>query len=304
MTTDPGLRGTPPSRQGGGAGPRRARVRFASALAGVAVVLTLIAAFSPWWYATTSTPGTSTSAYYYPGTETRVVSSGGGGTVTYSEAHVPSLGVLYAAVLAGAFLLAVAAAVGAVYALRTPSREPSARPRRGPAPARVALLVAILCGLLLALVVPAVQPALFQSDNPSGVCSGPAPAGECTAFWGSSHSGLATTTWGAGSGWWLVVVGTALLGIALVLVISAGGSAALPVPEATSPSRPGARLESASSDPGATLPGTRPAGPARAGGPVLAGRSGLLRRLRTGPSALRRLASSFEPYPLVRTSGA
>lgn len=260
MTTAPGELGTPPaSSPHDSPGPRRARSRLAGALAGVAVALALTAAFSPWWYVTSATPGTSTSAYYYPGTETRVVSSGGGGTLTYSEAHVPSLGVLYAAVLAGAFLLAVAAAAGAVYALRGGHGAPVALRRRGLSPVRVSLLVAIVCGLILAVAVPALQPTLFASDNPSGACSGASPPGECQAFWGSSHSGLTSTTWGAGSGWWLGVVGTALLMVALLLVIRAGDPAENPASAVTpeDSSRTGGRLESSGSDPRASLPETR-----------------------------------------------
>lgn len=224
----PGAPGPPAVRRGLSA---KARSDLASIAGLLGALLAIMSALTPWWFLSVTGPGTSSTVTFYPGSAVSTVTNGGGGTTSYDAIHIPSVGALYAGVLGGAVVLALFAAGAAVHGFASArGRWTSARARRL---ARSALSGALLVSLLLGIAVPVSQPALYQHDNPSNACSSATPPVACSSFWGKTAQGGATTTWGAGFGWWADVVAAGLLAVALVLAVATAAPAPVAVPPAT-----------------------------------------------------------------------
>jgi hypothetical protein len=198
--------------------PPGARLDLALATCLIAALLSAVASFSPWWYLTTTGSGTSSTVDYYPGTSLWVVTNGGGGVTTYAASGVPSVGDLYAVVLAGTIALVVLVGAVTVYGFGvTRGKWGSAAGRRA---ARSGLLGSLFLSLFLATAVPAAQPGLYRADNPAGACTSPSVPPACGSFWGTSHAGGITSTWGAGFGWWLDLSAAVLLLLGLTLGVA------------------------------------------------------------------------------------
>lgn len=198
-------------------GSSRAKVLLASGLSLAAAVLAAVSAYAPWWYLSVAGPATSSKVDFFPGNEVLTSTNGGGGVTTYAAAHVPSVGGLYAVVLAGTIAVAVLAGAAAVAGLALGrGRSRSDGLRRA---ARAAVLAAIGLSVVLVATVALAQPVLYRYDDPMGACGSAHPPPACGSFWGSSAQGSLTTTWGAGAGWWLEVAAVGLLVGALIVGI-------------------------------------------------------------------------------------
>ena len=190
--------------------PARA-VRWASAGAVLAGLLSLVAPFLPWWYTTTNT-GTLSMAEFYPLGGLYASGGGGGGFTSFASEGLGSLGTLYAAVAALSLGVGVLAlTVGGLGVARSAGRAAS---RRARLVARSALVVALVASVAAVVAAPLVQPSLLANADPHGTCSTPPSAGSCTSFWGTYHATGVSTVWGAGAGWWSEAVAAALLAAA------------------------------------------------------------------------------------------
>ena len=186
-------------------------VRWASAGAVLAGLISLAAPFVPWWYTTTNT-GTLSTAEFYPLGGLYASGGGGGGFTSFASEGLGSVGTLYvgaAALALGVGFLALSA--GGLGIARTTGHAAS---RRARLVARSVLVVALVASVAAVVAVPLVQPSLFANADPHGTCSTPSSAGSCTSFWGTYHASGVTTVWGAGAGWWSEAVAAFLLAAA------------------------------------------------------------------------------------------
>jgi len=172
-------------------------VRWASAGAVLAGLISLAAPFVPWWYTTTNT-GTLSTAEFYPLGGLYASGGGGGGFTSFASEGLGSVGFL-------------ALSAGGLGIARTTGHAAS---RRARLVARSVLVVALVASVAAVVAVPLVQPSLFANADPHGTCSTPSSAGSCTSFWGTYHATGVTTVWGAGAGWWSEAVAAVLLAAA------------------------------------------------------------------------------------------
>lgn len=185
-------------------------------------VLLILAAFTPWWTLSLSAPSLgsgSLSENFYPGNKVSVEEQNGSQSVSVSVAYsmvgLGDMASMYEGVegllLISALFLGVAGVLGVLT-----SRHVFARPRRG----LVLTLGAVffLVTILVVLLVASDQPSLFDSANPSGMCTGLGSSNSpCTSFWGSLSASGDTATWGPGTGWYLALVAGSVALIGTVL---------------------------------------------------------------------------------------
>jgi hypothetical protein len=180
----------------------------AGALLLIGGILSFVSGFVAWW--TYSGGGFTLS--FLPGQN--VSESGFGQTLTmsYASLGIGPVGGLYLALLALAILVGILALVGGILGLvggmgRLPGR------RHGMV--RGLALGALILAIVAVAIAPAMQPWTFHDSSSGNVCSsnfgnGTSP---CGSFWGSANG----FSWGASTGWYLMVGALVLALIGMIL---------------------------------------------------------------------------------------
>jgi hypothetical protein len=196
--------------------PSRRRL-IAAILLVLAVVFAGVSLGLSWWTISSSDDGSTSSVYFLPGSNVGVSAPGTTGSVSYTSVGLNNTGVLFDALSFLVIGIVLLSAVGAILAFLT-TIHPNPRKSWSSGTETLSILGVVLA-LLSVVLVPLATPYEFAKDNLGNVCSDASSAGTespCTSFWGSVMTSRGTETWGGDVGWYLMIVATVLLVVALV----------------------------------------------------------------------------------------
>jgi hypothetical protein len=173
----------------------------------IAGALSLVSIFVAWF----SISFSGATLYFLPGTQLSGSSSGFSIMESYATIQLGPVGALYVAILAFGVIVGVVALIAGVLGIvggvgRLPIR------RHGLV--RGLAIVALVVAIVAVASPPALQPYTFQSSSAPGKCiPSNNTSNVCHSFWGSSQG----YSWGASTGWYLMIAALTLAIVGLVL---------------------------------------------------------------------------------------
>jgi hypothetical protein len=193
-----------------------------------ALALAVASLVTPWWSFAYSSGGGSESVNFVPGVMYSVTCAGSGcggfasGTFSYSNFGAGTSALYAAALVVAAVATVFAGLVALIYGLEGVRSRTYRVPR-----ARLFRFLCVLGALLavgMTIAVAAAQSSSFVSGAtfPGTTSGGPSPT---NSFWGSSHLGATSASWGAGVGWYCAIAAALLLLGALLALLAQARSA-------------------------------------------------------------------------------
>jgi hypothetical protein len=209
-----------------GPGPSRiahsGRRRAGGIILLLSLVILAVSLLLPWWFLSASEGSTTVGYDFLPGNTISATLDGSTISGSYSAAGFGGMAGLYEA-LFGLLVAGLAlAGIAGVLGLLTDFGVLRGRTRGRALPALA--IVGLLLVVAAVGVTTTAQPSTFNNANPDGLCSAFANysgSSPCSSFWGSISANGATISWGAGTGWYIGVVGLVFV-LAGVLVWNSG----------------------------------------------------------------------------------